>query len=560
MDAITRNWRIILFAVLAASLNLLPLLISPVSGDAVMNYMQIDCFSKQFWSGIFYPRWCVDANGGMGSPGPIFYFPLPFYFAAFFAPLRSLGMSIESHYLLCIWLVNCTAFITCTLWLKKIVRMEVACFAAFIFLWYAYRTDALSRGSYAESWCLALLPLLFASIRELCQNRAWMWPKLAFIIALCLLTHAPMTIIGLMAACVYILWCSPQRIRHGIILATACILAAGMALFHYLPIRILTHTLNPHLGSFDYLRQIWVNNFIDSAAIYKGRPWELSGLCISLMVAALIFSFFWCKRTAISDFAIRRECGGWIIIAIVALLLMFSWSDPLWRWLETITSVRTPWRMAALIMFAVIQISAVMMQYVWQHRPTKTFDAAAASIFFILCSFLYAGSVPQAWQKTYQHIIDSQFTVHFFSTAGTSEIYGADIDRFFAEFIDRPNRRQSEWINGSGDVKVTQWNAHGLRVEGHANQNGTLRLEHFNYPIWQATLNNFPLPITTEKDTGRMLLTVPKGDFSLIISQHYRDMLPPYFWITWLAAFLSLALTIHGFFRLRKTSTMTTRS
>ncbi len=100
------SWKkILLVAMLAGSLNLIPRLLGDPGADAFFHYTLIHCFSTQFWEGDIYPRWCMEANASLGAPVFLFYFPLPYYISALLYPLHLLG-GIETVYLAGIWLAT----------------------------------------------------------------------------------------------------------------------------------------------------------------------------------------------------------------------------------------------------------------------------------------------------------------------------------------------------------------------------------------------------------------------------------------------------------------------
>ncbi len=508
-------------ALLAAALNLLPLLLVSPEGDSVMNYAQIDCFSKQLWSGIVYPRWCMDANGGMGSPAPIFYFPLPFYVAALFHPL---GLAVPQQYLAGVFVANAVAFAGCVRWLGGRVRFPIAAFAAFVFLWSGYRAELHTRSSYAEYCCVALLPLLFYYLRQLCEQPWRHWPKLALVITLCMFCHAPVTLIGLMGAGLFVLFFSRTRMKSLLELGIACALAAMIGLFHYLPMKLLEPTLNQRMGGPAHWQLSWVNSYLNQPQVYRDHQWALIGLGISLLAAITIFALFLFKRGTITDTDARRECMGWLAIAAIAGFMTLSVSEPLWWVVRQVSGVTTPWRMPSLIALAMVLIGAVMAEHVWRHRKTAQGDALIALMFFVFSGLFYYGGVSQDTRGNHEKAIADQYIIRYFNTKDTDTKYGTDKQHFYHDFIDRPGRRQAEWVAGSGALNVAQWNAAGIIVSGHADKAGTLRLEHFYYPIWQATLNKAPLAITVEPISGRMLLNIPKGDFILRLGMDYWGM------------------------------------
>jgi len=78
-----------LMVVLGAAFLSLPCLIHGVSptGDSLLHATYQCQFSRQFWSGEFYPRWLMNANNGYGSPIFLIQYPLPYWITALLRPI-----------------------------------------------------------------------------------------------------------------------------------------------------------------------------------------------------------------------------------------------------------------------------------------------------------------------------------------------------------------------------------------------------------------------------------------------------------------------------------------
>jgi len=83
--AIAQNVLIVSVAVIFC----LPCLIHglAMTGDATLHATYQYQFSRQFWSGEFYPRWMMSANKGYGSPIFLIQYPLPYWITALLRPL-----------------------------------------------------------------------------------------------------------------------------------------------------------------------------------------------------------------------------------------------------------------------------------------------------------------------------------------------------------------------------------------------------------------------------------------------------------------------------------------
>ncbi len=78
----------LLIVTVAAVLGLQFLIVGvPMNGDAPDHVMYQYHFSRQFWSGDFYPRWLAEANKGYGSPIFLGQYPFPYFVTALLRPV-----------------------------------------------------------------------------------------------------------------------------------------------------------------------------------------------------------------------------------------------------------------------------------------------------------------------------------------------------------------------------------------------------------------------------------------------------------------------------------------
>ncbi len=544
------NYALAAFAVIAALVNLTPLILIVPSGDTSMNYMQIECYSQQIWQGILYPRWCMNANSGLGSPAPIFYFPLPYYITALFAPLASIEIgnlnlgsieigsflssvisskwqyTVEWQYVLGFYLANCVSFICCYNWLSRFTSRNTALFGAFIFLLGFYRSELITRGSYAEYWCVAFMPLIFMYAHDACNGAFKCWKKLSAAIIICMFCHAPATVMALLAAGTYMLLGNWRSLGT---LAFSCLIATMAGLFHYLPTKLFADSLNQEGGGHKFWQNSWINSFIDNLYIHTGDrySWAIAGFAIGL-AANIIISFIALKNRKKLPPEGASISKRWIIISLLATFMMFSISAPLWKIITIISDVATPWRMQVLIMFAIVVNFSILSEYLWFKNPRSQYgDKIICSLFFVFLFLYYFGGVVKESLPLYKKLVPENFATAFFLPADVDKKY-KEADIFFADFSWRENRPQAEWIKGSGDIKIEQWNDKAIIISGNSESNGALRISHFYYPLWQATINNRPATIKAEKSKGRMLLEIPKGKFTLTLTTEYWKMFSRY--------------------------------
>ncbi len=512
--------------------------------DYILNYTQIHCFSEQLWQGNLYPRWCMEANLGHGSPALLFYFPLPYYIAAIFHPF---GFDLNVVYLLSNGLANITAFITCFLWLQTIVTAKRAAFCAFVLLWLPYHMEVeTARRSYAELWCLSLLPLVFLYIRQIIVSSLPAWPKLALAVAVCFLCHAPATIIGLMGAGLYALILCRGNYRGLAYAAGAVALGFLATLFHWAAAKFFSGSLSDTLGGVNEWRKIWLNQYMDVSELDSniGSLYVFFIVTMPMVFAAAVWAWF--RRKRIDNACVYNEFNAWLGIMVFAFLLIFSISDPVWAVIEKLSQVKTPWRMQSLIMFGTVYLLAIAAQWLLAapHKKREG-NAIVAAVFFMFLGLSYVQSVDPREEEGYRRFVAARYILPYFAPRWVDESYITDKPKFLADFADTETRARLP----HGKASVTQWNYDGIVIATENAKSGTLQIDQFYFPLWHATLDGEPLTIRPEAEKGRILADIPAGRHDIRFYISVSEALPPAYRYTWLLSLAAFLGIIYGFYR-----------
>jgi hypothetical protein len=545
------SWRVLVGCALFAGIfNLLPIMTGIIFGDTMLNYMLMHCFGDQMWSGHFNPRWCMNGNMGLGSPAPFFYFPLPFYFAGLFYPLQALGLSNQHFYMLLIGLINILAFITCTLWLSRITRFRAALFCSFVMLWLPYRMDAESgRSSYAELCCMALLPLLFMKLSQVGASLNKDWPVIAFLIAVCILCHAPITFLGLFACGFILLFTAERRFQALAILFGCALLALGATLFHWQQATGFSNALNDAIGGVQSWRKSWLNGFIDNPTNFQDRPLNIL-VNYLMVVASFAFAFLvYCKRSLIETKHHRQLAYSWIATAVFASIMTLSFTEPLWDLIEYFTKVRTPWRMLMLVMFALVFFIAVASRYIPLIKNRSRGDAIISLMLIILFGAVNTSEVKQESVKQFQELMKSELVLGYYSTRWLDSRYARakeDLDKYYQYF--REHEEKAEFAGEVGKIEVTQWSYDALMIETDNKKPDTLIVRQFYFPNWHATLDDEAVELKPEKMWGRISLMVPPGKHVVKLYTDTASALPESYRYVKLVSLLSSIVIGLGLF------------
>jgi len=344
-----------LLALVTALAALSPLLGVPVAGtylgrDADFALMALQMLAAAWAEGVFWPRWLMDTNYGLGGTTYYSYPPLAHWVAAAvvrvtgLAPATSLGLAMGFWRLLAVG--------TAWLWLRRHVppgaALAGAAFAAL--LPYAAMVDPWLRFAYGETAAIALLPLLFLSLDRLGSgSRAEGVGATALAYAALALTNLPVCCLAAHLGPLYAWGVGGRRTLWRSLLAGG--LGAALAGAFLLPALALLK----HANAADLFNDSWRENLLFFApltpklAIFGGSTLVAAGLGLVLL------------RDAAPWPALRAPglARGLAALLLGSLALSCVVSLPLWLVLPQLTAVEHPWRSAALLGTAVAGIAAL---------------------------------------------------------------------------------------------------------------------------------------------------------------------------------------------------------
>lgn len=542
----------------AALLSVSPLVVSlspepfrHAGGDIWFYLVWIRCFSEQFWAGDLYPRWCMDVNGGLGTPLFLFYFPLPFYIAALLYPLTQLGLGMYGLFVLLSWLAGFFAACGCFSWLKDIVRPPYALLASVLFLFLPYHLEMVFfRGAYAEMWCVGLVPLLFKYTRRLSRGEGGVLP-LALVTGLLLLTHVPVAAESLLFSGAYLLAMTGSGWKAKLQYGLAVAWGVAMTAFYLVP----GAYYRQFLAGSDLANGLygWPNNYFIMDTFLKMRGLERP-LIATLLNILLLFGFTLAvlvKYRRIGDIFIRREALLWAALAALALFLLFPASAPLYALLGPLSKLVFPWRMQMIVMLGTAYLAAVWMQ--WQCVPRKTWKTDFSLALFLL---LVVGNFLTSTYSQKSEALNETIREAKIIFAPEYRSLWTDKEHWEYEYLLAQSGRndpKAVFVTGVGTIAVRQWDWRGLILDVASKEPATLRLRQSYFPLWQARLDTGEAAALHPEDrTGLMLLDMPAGRHEVKVKPELAG--GPWFLLAsqWVSLAATLALLLVKIFDIRR--------
>lgn len=527
---------------LAALVNISVMAFRVVDADIWLYQVRIDCFAQQFWQGDLYPRWCMSANAGLGSPVFLFYFPLPFYIAALLYPLMSLGIGPDAFFTLLCFIATFLTGWAGFIWLREVVSPGRALLASILLLFVPYRLEAMYfRGAYAEIWVMALLPLIFLYVRRLALGGRVLL-LLTLVTALSWLTHVPATIAAILFGGVYVLMMTGRRWQPKLQYGAAMLWAVLLAAFYLVP----GQYYEQFLARVQLVNGIygWANGFFSLA--YFLMP----GL--ERPVAAAILTMLWLlaaawpvirKRAQIDVPFVRKEVLAWAALGALGVFMLLPVSLPLYLLMGPLAKVVFPWRMQIMLVLAIAYMLAVRMQWLYApgRRQTWKIDFALVIVFLWGLAHILVVSYPETGRMLNMRLRSAQIIFSDeYRSKWTDEEYWK-YPYLQSRHDNRATLDNAFIISGQGVVDVRRWRWDGIELHTRSDRGITIRLNQVYFPVWQAMLDGkASLAIEPEDGTGQMLLAVPEGDHDIVLTYSVLNGAPVLAISQWISA-LALA-------------------
>ena len=334
----------------------------PTGDSTQFNVPWSVAFSRQFWSGVLYPRWLFSYPQNVGSPVFYFYGPLPFYIGAIIkgiAPGLSPTQVLTALHALFYWSSGLAFYHMLRRYVSGRISLLVACF----YTGAAYHVlDLEYRNAIGEAMAYIFLPLVFGYLLDTHEERrAWCLalPAYGCLIA----SHLPSAVLAtpfiiLAAALAY----RDQPMRGLFRLSVVGVGGALLAGPYLIPALALRAWLRPDawLGDPTKWPESWLipaGFFFRSGGLLYGAILAAIGLAVLVWIAAAVRS-----PGSLSQ-AKDRRLARTALIGLAIIVVMFSQSTRwLWIHLGPLRDVQFPFRLGVVSDFLSMVLVALALQ------------------------------------------------------------------------------------------------------------------------------------------------------------------------------------------------------
>ena len=534
MPPAAREWRMaLLLGGCLATLAVVPLvLLGNVSGHDVEFHLPNWIDVARHWrEGVVYPHWSGGGHYGFGDPRFIIYPPLSWLLGGLLGTILP-GTALPGAY---VWL--CVAANALAAWrlAREWFAPAAARWAAVLYALNPYLLLVYThRSAYAELLASAVFPVAFLlTMRLASPDRSGMLASVALAPAFAALwlSNVPAAVLGSYGLGFVLLWFSVRRrslrplVRGGIGMA----LGLGLAAYYIYPAAIEMKWIQSE-GAFAGGLSLW-NNFLfhrsDDAPHTEFNLLVSALACaeMALAAAAFLLALGRLRRAeAPQNDSLRGGLPALCALAGLYGVMLFPWSQPLWRALPRIWMAEFPWRSLYILNLALaMSLVAAISRAVGRGRWFWGVLVAATWV------ALGGGILARApWMPDDIH----QLVAAANSDAG----YAGVVDEFLTVGVD-PDSLEADAprlvsVDEEGDARevprlkldVALWNTEEKRFAVDAPEPVRIRLHLVNYPAWKAEVNSIPLPPATDSQTGQMVIPLPAGHSDVRIwFSHTRD-------------------------------------
>ncbi len=476
----------------------------------------------QWREGVVYPRWAEWANWGFGEPRFIFYPPASWMVGAALGTLLPWAAAPGAF----IWLVLVGGGMAMWKLAREWLAAPYATVAAVLFAVNPYHLVIVYyRSAFGELLTGALVPLVvYAALRA--TRGEWRFvPLLAVAFAGIWLSDAPAAVVATYAlALMLVVLCALRRSIWPIVPGAIAMAGGfGLAAFYILPAAWERHWVQIGQVVADNLYP--ARNFLFTRANdpeFIAFNWKVSWVAAGTMAVTFLAAIV----------AARKRHGfnelSWVLaaLAVASALLMWPFTNFLWRLLPELQFVQFPWRWleqlaVAFAFFVAAAMAGVRRRWVpWLAGVAVFVAIAAAAAAMIQTAWWDSGDVPSMFAAIHSGG----------GYRGTDEYDPVGCDRYElpgdpddtervegvsslpAQQVETLDAESGEVIPASGvKIHVEKWSAENRDFTAEAPQPVTLAVRLLNYPAWDVRVDGAGVRLGMVHDTGQMLVPIPQG-------------------------------------------------
>lgn len=503
-------------------------------------------FDQTFRDGYWWPRWASDFAFGYGYPLFNMYAPLAFYAAE---TLHLLGLGFTTAIKTMYGLTTIAAGLGMYGFTRSLFGRPAGLLAATVYMYAPFHlVEIFVRSAYAEFVALALIPFVFWAFTELIAAPSPRRVALAGLsYGLLALTHhtALFTFSPFLMIYLLVLILAKTRLKRRPLISTSIVaLAAGvlglaLAAIYLLPVIAETRYIKIEQwtsGSYSYLQ-----HFVYFAQLFSpewGYGYAGPGLAddfsFQLGITGITLVSFALVGMLTRTFRHRGIALFFFIATLVVIFLMSPLAEATWQVVPIATLVQFPWRLLGMTAFTIALVAGSLLaekngqqptlnsQWSISDLPSDSTPQSPISNLYLLCLVVVLASLPYtqpqyteipAWAETPLAVVNWD-RASIVDRVGMVSVTQEQPQTSPLEplYLNGEPLTAAAVITGQGTVETLHRGGASSRVKVAAAEPVTLQFYTYDYPGWQVTLGDQPLPHRAEPPFGLITVDLPAGE------------------------------------------------
>lgn len=546
MSGKTRTISYILFLLFLSALIMLRQLMSTGYFSFTIN----DTFAYTSWAwqftealkeGVIYPRWMPLNFWGYGSPTFIFYPPLAYYLVAFFNIFTdSVISAMNTVKFMSLFLSAAGMFFL----VKEFYSEKIAILTSVFYIIFPFNVSNLYiSGAFASTISFMWFsPIMLFTYRYF---KGGQFKNLIFAGACyggLILTHLINAYMFGFVIAAFVIYMAIANRRLKDIIATLFIWLIGtlVSAAYLIPLFYEKQFINfeTFQSMANYADLFILPNRTERLPIdyfWAVYYFEIAIPVLFYLVLLCLLYLQIPKLNNIEKFRQKATINKFLVsISLFTIFLQFGISSFLWENIPYFKYIQFPVRWLNITVFIIIFLSAAGFYglEVLHRIKTRYFIVA---LFFLLCLLLDVRTISKANIFTGQELLPAK------AVNWTTEHLPAGVD---LNKIKNDNFPEKAVItSGNGSLEIVKWKSAERVIKITASESITVRIKTFYFPGWKAYIGEKQAGTKTEKDTGAMLIDMPKGEH--IIELRFEDTPIRYYSkIISMISFLIMALIV----------------
>lgn len=470
--------------------------------DLTAHLGAMEQFDKSLRSGVLYPRWQPDINGGYGNAFTNFYPPIGYYITSIIHTV--VDDWVATLAVVCVIAMAASA-LTFYFLSRAVYGKAASLIGAFFYMVLPYHVlDLYWRGALAELLGLVFLPLLiYFALRVGEKGRPVDYAGLGLTYGLLVMTHLPVGYLMSFTLVVYAIAWSLMERNKTILLRIAGGMSLGLLVsaIYLLPAVVeakYAHEENSGIFPYDtgYLPSLPAGNDIFRDTLNHSFMLQ----AIALAVALIVVRSMWRARNNSKPVPLSPT-RLWATMGVSATFMVTALSFYVSKLIPRTELVQFPWRWLAIAgLFTSLLLAAAIDSLSGDSAMRRRRSIYRSAILVVVCL--------NVWLTVQRVIVGAQGNT---SVPTTSQLVDPNYTPRGSTLPRQLNDTPRAMIDPKdGVVEILRWDPQHREVGVRVYEPTRIRLKTYNFPGWTARIDGKPVPMLSDMD-GVQIVDVSAG-------------------------------------------------